>query len=246
LNHDALAAEAVREICSGMIVGLGTGRSASRAIRALAAKVEHESLKNVECVATSVRSAELARSLGLTVIPMRDCARVDLLFDGADEVDPNLAMTKGAGGAMTREKIVAESAAHRIYLVQESKLVKQLGERCPLPIEVLEFGLTTTRAFLESLGFSPTLRVSIDDDHADADGKPVRTDEGNLILDCAWGPNVIPLDLHELDHTLNGAPAIVGTGLFVTQADVVIVENDDELSRVRRRSCNDNPKETRP
>lgn len=225
-----MAAEAVCDITSGMVVGLGTGRAASRAIQALAAKIERESLTGVKCVATSVRSADLATSLGLTVIPMRECARVDLLFDGADEVDPDLAMTKGAGGAMTREKIVAEAAAHRIYLVQESKLVKQLGERCPLPVEVLEFGLSATQTFLESLGFTPVLRV--EDDSA---GKPVRTDEGNLILDCVWGSSIaLRDDLLDLDQMLNHAPAIIGTGLFVTHADVVVVESGGDSNRIKR------------
>ncbi|MFG0252949.1 MAG: ribose-5-phosphate isomerase A, partial [Phycisphaerales bacterium JB038] len=119
--EDPLAKAAIAEIESGMMVGLGTGRAASRCIRALAARG-----LDVKCVATSVRSAELAASLGLRVEPFEGVRHVDFLFDGADEVDPNLAMIKGAGGAMTREKMVARAAKRRVYVVDASKLVTRL------------------------------------------------------------------------------------------------------------------------
>src|SRR5262249_29782841 len=156
---DALAMGAVAGIQSGMIVGLGTGRAASRAIRALGQRAAAENLE-LRCVATSRASAELAGQLGLGVEPMEGVEVVDYLFDGADEVDPQLRMIKGRGGAMTREKIVAQASARRVYLVQTSKLVQRLGEHAPLPIEVLRFGLASTRRALRGLGLGGPLRLT--------------------------------------------------------------------------------------
>ncbi|NOG55019.1 MAG: ribose 5-phosphate isomerase A [Planctomycetes bacterium] len=168
VRNDALAMAAVQDVTHGMMVGLGTGRAASRGIQALAARVRDGELERIVTVATSIRSAELARSLGLSVVPMSDVTRVDLLFDGADEVDPNLCMTKGAGGAMTREKIVAEAADHCIYLIDESKLVDHLGTRFPLPVELLHFGVQAVMARLRAVGLNPCVRpaAAADDESA--------------------------------------------------------------------------------
>lgn len=223
---DRLAAAAVEPVRSGMIVGLGTGRAASRGIHALAQRVQRESLR-ITCVATSRRSAELALSLGLDVVPMRDVERVDVLFDGVDELEPGLAMTKGAGGAMTREKIVADAAGLRLYLMDESKLVQRLGERFPLPVEVLEFGLASTSAALRRLGLTPTLRLAADR------REPSLTDENNLVLDCAYGETSRG-DLLQLARAIDGVCGVVGHGLFVTQADIVLIESADG-QRVERR-----------
>ncbi len=224
---DRLAAAAVEPVQRGMLVGLGTGRAASRAIHALARRVTHERLE-VTCVATSRRSAELATSLGLQVLPMRDVPRVDLLFDGADEIEPGLAMTKGAGGAMTREKIVADASDRRLYLMDESKVVARLGERFPLPVEVLEFGLASTSAALKRLGLGPTIRCSPDEPR-----EPYLTDEGNPVLDCAYG-DASRGNLLELSNAIDSIAGVVGHGLFVTQADVVLIESADG-QRVQRR-----------
>lgn len=223
---DRLASAAVEPVRSGMLVGLGTGRAASRGIHSLAQRVQRERLK-ITCVATSRRSAELALSLGLDVVPMRDVERVDVLFDGADEVEPGLALTKGAGGAMTREKIVADAAGLRLYLMDESKLVGRLGERFPLPVEVLEFGLAATSGALRRLGLTPTLRLASDS------REPYLTDEGNLVLDCAFGETSRG-DLLQLARAIDGVSGVVGHGLFVTQADVVLIESADG-QRVERR-----------
>ncbi len=224
---DLLAQAAVESIGAGMTIGLGTGRAASRGIHALAEKAKRESLE-VTCVATSRRSAELALSLGLRVVPMRDVARVDVLFDGVDELEPGLAMTKGAGGAMTREKIVADAAELRIYLMDESKLVQRLGERFALPVEVLEFGLAATSAGLQRLGLAPRLR-KIGDEAQDS----YLTDEGNLVLDCAYGETSRG-DLLQLARDIDSIPGVVGHGLFVTQADVVLIESADRQRLERR------------
>lgn len=208
-----------------MVVGLGTGRAASRGIRALAAKVSVERL-GITCVATSKRSGELAMSLGLTVLPMSDVAHVDVLFDGADEVDPQLSMIKGAGGAMTWEKVVAESADLRIYLIDESKLVKRLGERYALPVEVIEFARASAVARLSRLGLVPTVRTG-------EGGSFYRTDEGNLVVD-AEVPQGLAMSAARLSAEILAVPGVLDHGLFVDQADVVYIESGDG-SRVEKR-----------
>lgn len=224
---DQLAVAAVEPVGNGMVVGLGTGRAASRGINALAERVSREQM-DITCVATSRRSAELAISLGLEVKPMRDVPRVDVLFDGVDELGPGLAMTKGAGGAMTREKIVADAADLCIYLMDESKIVDHLGQRYPLPIEVLEFGLASTSANLQRLGLTPRMRTA-----HDRPDEPYLTDEGNLVLDCGYGQTSRG-NLQLLSAAIDAISGVIGHGLFVSQADVVLIESADR-QRVERR-----------
>jgi ribose 5-phosphate isomerase A len=219
---DALAASAVEDVRSGMRVGLGTGRAAQRAIEALARRVSGEHL-DIQCVATSRESDELGRRLGLRVNAMEGVEAIDYLFDGADEVDPALRMIKGRGGAMTREKIVAQAASRRVYLVQTKKLVSRLGEGAPLPIEILRFGLASTLHALRVLGLDGPLR-------AKPQGGEYETDNGNPVLDAALPA---ALDLTGLASLLDAMPAVIGHGLFLKQADVVLVE--DEQGHVSRR-----------
>ncbi len=220
--EDTLATAAIAEIEAGMMVGLGTGRAASRCIRALAAR-------NIEvrCVATSIRSAELAYSLGLRVEPFEHVREVDFLFDGADEVDPTLGMIKGAGGAMTREKMVARAAKRRVYVIDASKLVERLGEKKPLPVEVLAFGLASVRASLERLDLIGEVRK-------DEAGDRVLTDEGNPILDLTLPAS---LDPASVDEHLQGTPGVVEHGLFLSEADAVFVEYSDGRIEARRRKA---------
>ncbi|MFG0328794.1 MAG: ribose-5-phosphate isomerase RpiA [Phycisphaerales bacterium] len=215
-NGDPLAQAAIESIRDGMTVGLGTGRAASRGIRALASRVREQNWKVIG-VATSRRSAELAQSLGLGIRPMSEVERVDLLFDGVDELDPTLAMTKGGGGAMTHERIVADAADHRIYLMDASKRVERLGERYPLPVETLEFARAFVARRLRELGLACELRFNRDQN------APERTDEGNLILDCSYGVASAG-DLHRLSDEIFRIPGVIGHGLFVDQADVILIE----------------------
>jgi ribose 5-phosphate isomerase A len=207
VTTDPLAIAAVAPVRAGMLVGLGTGRAASRAIEALARRAIAERL-GLTCVATSRTSEALAARLGLVVRPMQDVERVDYLFDGADEVDPALRMLKGRGGAMTREKIVARAADRRVYLVQARKRVARLGQTAPLPIEVLRFGLAATLRALRGRGLSPSLRAADSDD-------------GNPIVDA-------PLvgDPAAVAALLDATPGVVGHGLFLDEADAILVEDD--------------------
>lgn len=220
-SKDPLAQQAAADIRPGMVVGLGTGRAATRAIEALAERVRLEKL-DVVCVATSHASDTLGRERGLRMAPMESVEKVDYLFDGADEVDPELRMLKGRGGAMTREKIVAHASAHRVYLVQAAKMVDRLGASAWLPIEVMRFGLAPIRRHLLELGLQGHLR--------EVDGREYQTDNGNPVIDAA-----IPADAHinALSAALDEVAGVVGHGLFLREADVVLIEDQD--GRVTRR-----------
>lgn len=219
---DALAEAAVAEVTSGMIVGLGTGRTAARGILALAARVKEENL-DVRCVPTSHACETIARSQGLHVIDFAVVESVDLLFDGADEVDRQLRMLKGKGGAMTRERIVAHAAKRRVYMIQESKIVDRLGLTSPLGIAVLPFGVAATRTHLRRLGLNGVLRPGFD-------GHLFLTDNGHVIMDVTLDDR----DLDELACDLNAVPGVVDHGLFLTEADEVLVEGRGEVVRLTR------------
>ena len=223
MTQDLLAAAAVKDIVSGMAVGLGTGRAATRAIRALAQRAATEGLV-LRCVATSQASHDLAATLGLTVGSLDEIGPLDFLFDGADEVDPELQMIKGRGGAMTREKIVAHASARRMYLIQSNKLSSRLGEKAPLPIEVLASDLAAVRQTLRTIGLEGPIRLK-------ADGTPYKTDNGNPVIDA---PLPGDLDVVQLSARLDKLSGVVGHGLFLTEANDVLIEDAD--GKVSRRT----------
>lgn len=204
----ALGAAALAEVKPGQVVGLGTGQAATAFIHALGKAVK-EGLR-VTGVPTSEASASLARTLGIPLIP--EPISLDVAVDGADEVDPRLDLVKGYGGALVREKIVAAAARRFIVLVGEEKLVPTLGARGRLPVEVVQFGAGFCGRRLTELGYPPTTRLR--------DGTPYVTDNGNLILDIAVTSISDP---GGLDRTLCEIPGVVGTGLFVSMAHVVMV-----------------------
>lgn len=219
---DALAERAIAQIQSGMMVGLGTGRTASRAIHALAERVREERL-DIHCVPTSHATETLARFLGLHVADFALVERVDYLFDGADEVDPKLRMLKGGGGAMTRERIVAHAAQKRVYIIDQSKLVPRLGTRSSLAVAVFAFGLASVRATLRELGLNGVVRRSLD-------GQLFITDNANLIIDVTLGD----VDLDELSCVLDSIPGVVDHGLFIHEADEVLVETPQGIQSLKR------------
>lgn len=219
---DALAEAVVDEIESGMMVGLGTGRTASRAIIALADRVKEEGL-DIKCVPTSHITETLARQLRLNVVDFAMVEKVDFLFDGADEVDGSLRMLKGAGGAMTRERIVAAASDRRVYMVSENKLVERLGAKAPLSIAVLAFGLTSIRAHLRPLGLNGVVRRSMD-------GHLFLTDNGSLIVDVMLEDQ----DIEELARVLDSIPGVVDHGIFLTECDELLVERATGIDRLVR------------
>ena len=207
----ALGAAALAQVKPDTVVGLGTGQAATAFIHALGKAVK-EGLR-VTGVPTSDASADLARKLGIPLID--EPVTLDVAVDGADEVDPLLDLVKGFGGALVREKIVAAAARRFIVLVGEEKLVKVLGVRGRLPVEVVPFAVPFVTRRLTELGYPPVLRPK--------DGKPWVTDNGNLILDATV--KSIP-DPAKLDRTLLDIPGVVGTGLFVGMAHLVMVWQD--------------------
>jgi len=215
------ALRAVDYVEDGMVVGLGTGSTAEHFLEFLAERV-WQGLA-VTGVATSIRTAELARERGIPLKDIDRVVRIHLTVDGADEVDPQLRLIKGGGGALLREKIVAAASDRLIIVVDDSKLVDPLGQ-FPLPIEVVPFGFSvTTQRICEALadlgcpGHAVTLRER-------APGDPFVTDGGHYILDCCC--DIIPLP-EELADRLCRIPGIVEHGLFIGLADLVIVGDGD-------------------
>lgn len=229
---DPLAETAIADIQSGMIVGLGTGRTASRAVILLAERVRDERL-DIRCVPTSHATETLARAHQLPLLEFAMEEEVDYLFDGADEVGPLLRMIKGAGGAMTRERIVAYAAKRRVYMVQEKKMVHRLGERATLPIAVLAFGLAATRASLRRLGLNGVVRRTLD-------GHLFLTDNGTLIVDVTLDDaSLSNLHFEELAAQIDRIPGVLDHGLFLTEADEVLVEtNGGRIERLLRPAAN--------
>jgi len=217
------AERALEFVQPGQVVGLGTGRAAAEFINALGAKVK--SGLTIRGVPTSRASAELARSLGIPLVSLDDVDAIDVAFDGADEVDPNLDLIKGRGGALVREKIVAAAARRFVVLAGEEKVVSTLGEKGSLPVEVVPFALGFCRRKLRALGCEPEARKA-------DDGSLYVTDNGNPILDCHIAALADPAGL---ERAILALPGVVDTGLFLGMADVVIVGDDGGSSRVMHR-----------
>ena len=212
----AVAEKAVNEyVKDGMTVGLGTGSTAYYAIKRLGERVREEGL-NIKCTATSVRSEELAEEFGLTVLDVNDVEYNDVTIDGADEVDPDMQLVKGLGGALLREKIVATASASEVIIVDDSKLVDVLGTRCSLPVEVLRFGHLKTKEMLERQRCEAVLRR--------VDGEPYITDNGNYIYDCKFESIKNPFFL---ESRINVIPGVVDNGLFLNIATTVLVSHKD-------------------
>ncbi|MDR6552552.1 ribose-5-phosphate isomerase RpiA [Paenibacillus qinlingensis] len=205
----AAAELAIMDVHDGMIVGLGTGSTAYWAIQGLGLRVQNG--LNIQAVATSVASENLAKELGIPLIPFADITEIDITIDGADEVDADWHLTKGGGGALLREKIVAFSSKKLIVVVDESKVVERLGT-FPLPVEIVQFGYELTIRNLQALGCEPQVRM--------ADNQPYVTDNGNYIIDCYFGSIPNPAELHQ---AMNSIPGVVENGLFVGMASQVIV-----------------------
>jgi len=214
---------AVEFVESGMVVGLGHGSTVAFALHRIARLLQEGQLRDVLGVPCSRQVEAEARRLDIPLTTLEEHPVVDLTIDGADEVDPDLNLIKGGGGALLREKIVAQASRREIIVVDESKLSPALGTRWPVPVEVVPFGWRSQAAYLESLGAEVTLRRG-------SDGTPFRTDQDNLILDCRFGPIPHPA---ELAARLDRRAGIVEHGLFLGLATDVIVAGDRGLQHLR-------------
>jgi ribose 5-phosphate isomerase A len=209
------AERAVELVQSGMTVGLGTGVTATYAIRRIGALLRAGKLEDVEGVATSIASAAEAVRVGIPLLEESRATPADLTIDGADEIDPALNLIKGAGGALLREKIVAQTSRRVVIVADHTKLSPVLGTRSPLPVEVVPFGSRYQPEYLKRI--MPQARISF---RMDDTGSPVRTDQGNFILDCVTGPIERP---EELAERLQARAGVVGHGLFLGLATDAIV-----------------------
>ena len=215
-EKQAAAARSMAYVAAGQIVGLGTGSSANHAIRMLGQRVR-EGLA-IQGVPTSERTRELAAAEGIPLLPLEQVTRVDVTIDGADEVDPQLRLIKGGGGALLHEKIVAAASERLIVIADSGKLVGRLG-RFPLPVEVVPGAWRLLALRLKAQGCTPTLR------QREGGGETYVTAEGNYLLDCAFGAIADP---QRLALILSQMPGVVEHGLFIDMADVVIVGRGDD------------------
>jgi ribose 5-phosphate isomerase A len=220
------AHRAVDFIHSGMVVGLGTGSTTAFAVMRIAERLKSGDLKNIVGIPTSIRTETLAAELGIPLCGLDDQPLIDVTIDGADEVDPALNLIKGGGGALLREKVVAQASRQNIIIVDESKLSPCLGTRWALPVEVIPFAAKTEENFLKSQGATVILRL-------DDKGQPYQTDQNNFILDADFGEMADPA---ALAAKLNDRAGIVAHGLFLGLASDVIVAAEDEIRHMKRES----------
>ncbi|MCA9275749.1 MAG: ribose-5-phosphate isomerase RpiA [Phycisphaerales bacterium] len=225
LQSDALAQAAVEMVQSGMKVGLGAGRTAARGIEALAERVRDEHL-DIECVAASEQAEDLARSLGLKITDFALLEELDILIDGADAVDRHMQVMKGSRGAMTRERIICWASNRTVFMVTHDKVADtQIGAGTPLPIAVMAFGLVSTRNALRHIGINGVIRQ-------DMDGRLFITDNGNLVLDASLRGDE---NLAQLATELNDIPGVIDHGLFIDEADIILIEKEDgTIERLER------------
>ncbi len=216
----ARAAEyAVGMAASGMVVGLGHGSTALLAVRRLADLLREGVLHDVIGIPCSIDTEHEARRMGIPLGTLEDHPTLDLTIDGTDEVTSHLDCIKGGGGALLREKIVAQVSRREIIIADASKLTARLGTHALVPVEVASFGWTTQAAYLESLGALVTLRRM-------PDGSPFRTDQGNLILDGDFGPLDAPA---QLAQRLDARAGIIAHGLFLGLATDVIIADAEGI-----------------
>lgn len=220
-EKEAAARASLKFVQDGNVVGLGTGSTAAYAVRGLGEKVA-AGLK-IRGIPTSERTAELAKSLGIALTTFDVTQVIDVTIDGADEFDPHLNLTKGGGGALLREKIIASASKQVVIIADSSKQVAVLG-MFPLPVEVIPFAEALVAKKISALGATVKLRQR-------ADGKTFITDEGHHILDCHFGQ--IP-DPPSLARKLSDMPGIVEHGLFIGMASVVLLAKGNEVQELRR------------
>ncbi len=217
---------ALQFVKSGMVIGLGSGSTALFATQGIGRRFQAGDLQGISAIPTSRATEAEARALGIPLTTLEAHPQIDLTIDGADEVDPDFNLIKGGGGALLREKIVAQATRRQVIVVDDSKLSDQLGTRWAVPVEVIPFGWASQATFLQSLGARHTLRRQ-------NDGSPYMTDQGNLILDCNFGKIE---DAGKLAEAIKRRAGIVEHGLFIQLTDDVIVASQTGVRHLSRSS----------
>jgi len=220
-EKEAAARASLEFVKDGQVVGLGTGSTAAYFIKLLGEKVKNG--LRIRGIPTSDRSRDLALSLGIPLTTLDQCQEIAVTVDGADEVDPQLRLIKGGGGALLREKIVASATKQMVVVADATKQVRRLG-KFPLPVEVIKFAQALVAKRIAALGADVRLRT-------ESDGKPYVTDENNHILDCRFGEIA---DADKLAHELSDMPGVVEHGLFIGMASVVLFARGSEIIELRR------------
>jgi ribose 5-phosphate isomerase A len=220
------AYQAVTLVESGMVVGLGHGSTVVWAVRRLAELLQSGQLENILGIPASIQTQSDAQQLGIPLTTLEEHPFVDLTIDGADEVDPELNLIKGGGGALTREKILAQASRREVIIVDETKLTKNLGTHWAVPIEVAPFGWRTQLLFLESLSANVEVRKTAADSF-------FQTDQHNYILDCTFGPIPNPA---ALATALDARAGIVAHGLFLGLATDVLVASSNGVRHLTRKT----------
>lgn len=214
--------KAVEYIKEGMIVGLGTGSTVEYSLKKLG-KLVRDGLK-IKGIPTSIHTQRIAKKEKIPLTTLEENPVIDLTIDGADEVDSDLNLIKGGGGALVREKIIAFNSKKVIIVIDDSKIVKALGIDFPLPVEVVKFGWTSTKKTLEKIGCNVELRRVMENE-------PYITDNSNYILDCEFERIVEP---EQLEIDINNIPGVVDNGLFIGLADEVIVGGKQGISTLNK------------
>ena len=215
------ALAAIESVEDHMVLGLGTGSTASIAVHAIGERYRAGELKGIRSLATSEQTAKIAREYEMPMIDLASVSTVDLAIDGADEVDPSLDMIKGLGGALLREKAVELKAQKFIVIVDESKLVTNLGQKSPVPVEVSQDSWEAVSQDARAMGAKPILRQN--------GAEPFISDNGNYIIDCHFDP-AIP-DARELAAKLDSDHRVLAHGLFLDMATEVIIASPEGLER---------------
>jgi ribose 5-phosphate isomerase A len=223
LKH-AAAAEALTSVRSGMVLGLGTGSTVRHFVDLLGEALRSGALSDIVGVPTSVRTEMQAIDVGIPLVALGAREVIDLTVDGADEISPELDLIKGLGGALLREKMVAQASRRLVIISDDTKLVTLLGERTPLPVEVVDWALDAQTRFLSATGAQVDLRL-------DPDGSPVRSDNGNVFLDCRY-PDGIP-DVAALDERLAHRAGVVDSGLFLGMAAEAVIASPTGVRTLR-------------
>jgi len=219
------ALEAVKHIKGGLIIGLGSGSTAAYAIQEIGRLIHQKNWK-ILGVPTSYQAFLLAVDNGISITTLNEHPKLDLTIDGADQVDPDLNLIKGMGGALTKEKIVALASKQNIIVTDETKLTKKLGTNQPVPIEVLPFAIALVESRIKKMKGNPILR--------EGKGKvgPIITDNGNFIVDADFGPIDAP---DKLNSELKSIPGLVETGLFINTADTVYIGTSKGVQKLERK-----------